>query len=122
VIGGNPARLAGMIGTEPRPDLVPPELLERVVRYFDPQAVILFGSHARGDADEDSDYDLLVILDDDAPAEKRRLQAGYESRRGWHGAVDVIPCTRSVFERRRRVIGSLPDIAAHEGVVVYTRA
>jgi hypothetical protein len=33
-----------------RPELVPPELLDRVVRFFDPELVILFGSRARGDA------------------------------------------------------------------------
>jgi hypothetical protein len=104
-----------------RPELVPADLLDRVVRYFDPEAVILFGSRARGDAGPDSDFDLLVILPDHAPPEKRTLRAGWESRRGWHGAADIFPCTRTVFEQRRRVIGSLPDIAAHEGVVVYGR-
>ena len=55
-----------MIEAPARPDLVPAELLDRVVRYFAPEAVILFGSHARGEAGPDSDYDLLVILPDDA--------------------------------------------------------
>ena len=35
--------------------------------YFNPRRVILFGSHARGDARPDSDHDLLVIVDDDTP-------------------------------------------------------
>lgn len=34
-------------------------------RKFRPQRVILFGSHARGKATEDSDVDLLVIMDHD---------------------------------------------------------
>jgi predicted nucleotidyltransferase len=48
------AKVDGMIATHQRPDLVPPELLDRVVRFYDPDLVILFGSRARGDADEDS--------------------------------------------------------------------
>ncbi|HET6468864.1 MAG TPA: nucleotidyltransferase domain-containing protein [Geminicoccaceae bacterium] len=104
-----------------RPGLVPRDLLDRVVRYFEPEAVILFGSHARGAAGPDSDYDLLVILADDAPAEKRTLRAGWESRRGWHGAVDVVPCRRGWFEEKRDVVNSLAWIADTQGVMVYGR-
>ena len=38
------------------------ELCERIVREFHPEKVVLFGSHARGDAGEYSDVDLLVIM------------------------------------------------------------
>ena len=69
---------------------VPPELLDAVVEYFRPLRVILFGSAARGDAGPDSDIDLLVILDDSAPPQRLTLAAGYQSRRSYHRAVDVI--------------------------------
>ena len=71
--------------------LVPPELLDPVVAYFKPLRVILFGSRARGDARPDSDIDLLVVVDDDTPAEKVTIKAGFESRRSYHSAADVIP-------------------------------
>ena len=38
------------------------EMVRRLVKEFDPDQIILFGSHARGDAGPDSDVDLLVIL------------------------------------------------------------
>lgn len=105
-------------------DLTPElkDLIDRVVRHFAPQAVILFGSHARGTAGPDSDVDLLVIVDDDAPAEKRRLGGGRDARRGWHGMADIVPVTRSRYEQGRRVVGSLADIASAEGRVVYGRS
>jgi predicted nucleotidyltransferase len=56
--------------------LIPAELVSSVVAYSNPRRVILFGSVARGDANEDSDLDLLVIVDDDTPAEKVTLKAG----------------------------------------------
>ena len=37
-------------------------MVDRIVDHCDPEQVILFGSHARGTADEQSDVDLLVIL------------------------------------------------------------
>src|ERR1700690_3491899 len=72
--------------------LVPPELLDPVVAYFNPLRVILFGSVARGESGPDSDIDLLVIVDDDTPPEKLTLKAGYESRQSYGHPTDVIPC------------------------------
>lgn len=100
---------------------VPPELLDSVVAYFRPRRIILFGSMARGEAGPDSDIDLLVILDDDAPPEKLTLQAGYESRRGCRRATDVIPVRESVFQRRRHIVGTLSEAASTDGTIVYER-
>lgn len=38
------------------------ELAERIATLYQPDKIILFGSHARGDATEESDIDLLVVL------------------------------------------------------------
>jgi hypothetical protein len=100
---------------------VPPELLDPVVAYFRPRRVILFGSAARGDTGAGSDFDLFVILDDDAPPERLTLAAGYQSRRGFRRSADVIPCRDSVFQRKSKIVGTLAHAAAAEGVVVYER-
>jgi uncharacterized protein len=92
------------------------------VAYFTPQRVIVFGSAARGDAGPDGDIDLLVVVDDDTPAERVTLAAGYDARRPYRRAADVIPMRRSTFERKRRVVGSLAATADAEGIVVYERA
>ena len=34
----------------------------QIAREFHPQRVVLFGSHASGNADTDSDVDLLVVM------------------------------------------------------------
>ena len=38
------------------------EMVNRIVRRFDPEKVILFGSYATGKAGPDSDVDLLVVM------------------------------------------------------------
>lgn len=101
--------------------LVPAELLDPVVAYFQPRRVIVFGSVARGEAGPDSDIDLLVILDDDAPPEKLTLKAGYEARKGYDYPVDVFPCRETTFQRKSHVVGTLPYAARTEGVIVYER-
>jgi hypothetical protein len=70
--------------------LVPPELLDPVLAYFRPQRVILFGSAARGEAGPNSDIDLLVVVDDDTPAEKVTIKAGRESRKP--STLSTTPC------------------------------
>jgi len=102
--------------------LVPPELLNRVVEYFHPRRVVLFGSSARGESGPDSDIDLLVILDDHAPADKLTLRAGWESRRGYDRPVDVIPVRESVYSRRAKIAGTLAYEAEIDGISVYERA
>ena len=101
--------------TKPR---VPRDLLDPIVAYFKPQRVILFGSRARGEATRDSDIDLLVVVDDDAPPEKLTWRAGYEAHRSRH-AADVFPMRAEAFERNRAVVGTLAAEADADGIVVY---
>lgn len=46
-------------------DRITPELIayitQKIVRRFDPYQIIMFGSHARGDAGPDSDLDLFIV-------------------------------------------------------------
>ena len=91
--------------------LVPPELLDPVVAYFRPRRVILFGSAARGEAGPDSDIDLLVVLDDDAPQEKLSYRAGMEARRPYRHPADVIPCREDTYRRFSKIVGTLPYVA-----------
>ena len=45
------------------------EIVRRLVEAYQPERIYLFGSKARGDAGADSDYDLMVVVPDDAPPE-----------------------------------------------------
>ncbi len=91
----------------------------RIVDVMKPEAIYLFGSRARGDARSGSDYDFLVVVSDDAPSERRSLAATTRVPRDPGVALDIVPCRRSVFERKRHHIGTLSYLAAHEGRLVY---
>lgn len=111
--------------TEAPADVVrqlPEGLLDRLITHLNPQKVILFGSRATGKTHEDSDWDLLVVVDDDLPKERLHWRAVHEARRGIRGAIDLIPCRQSTFRDNLDVVGSLPWIAATDGVVVYDRS
>jgi uncharacterized protein len=98
------------------------EMIERAGRVLiaaapAPARVILFGSHARGDADEGSDFDFLVI----EPEAKDRLAEAVRLGRalGDFGApVDVVVMDAALAERRSKVRGTMVDRALREGRVV----
>jgi predicted nucleotidyltransferase len=100
---------------------LPKELLQRVVDHMDPVRVFVFGSRAQGKVHEDSDWDLLVVVDDDIPPERIGWRAVHEARRGIDAAIDLIPFRESNYRKREKIIGSLPWIVASEGVMVYER-
>lgn len=90
-----------------------------MVEVAAPDRITLFGSKARGDADADSDYDLLLVVPDNAPPERRRSRLAYEALRGTGTAVDVLVCTHSYFEARRHLRASLPGTVLREGTQIH---
>ena len=95
------------------------EVVRRLVDYFGPEQIYLFGSSARKEDQAESDLDFLVVLPDDAPRELLLSGREYEHLSGIPVPVDVIPCRRSTFEARRDWLMSLPAIVAREGRLVY---
>ena len=97
------------------------EIVRRLADAYHPLAIYLFGAKARGDAGPDSDYDLLVAVGDDAPAERRRSRLAYETlwRCGATGAVDALVCTQSYFDARRHLKASLPGTVLRAGKLLH---
>lgn len=95
------------------------EVLRRLIDAYRPEQIYLFGSKARGDAGTDSDYDLMIIVPDDASPNRRRARLAYERLWGTGTAVDVLVWTRSSFDRRIHVAASLPATILREGRLLY---
>jgi predicted nucleotidyltransferase len=102
-----------------RQDAALAEVVRRLVEAYLPERIYLFGSKARGDAGLDSDYDLMVVVPDDAPLERRRSRLAYEVLWGTGTAADVLVWTRQQFEDRLQVRASLPATVIREGKVLH---
>lgn len=97
------------------------EAARRLVEKFHPERIILFGSQARGTANEHSDVDLLVICS----FEGQRRRVMVEMDRALWGlgiAKDIIVLTPKEYERDKHIPGTIARPASREGKVVYERA
>ena len=93
------------------------EAARRLIAASPGAQVVLFGSHARGDAGPRSDLDLLVIADDveNTTSESVRLR---RELRGMGLAVDFVVMRSREVDEWRDVPGSFVRAALSEGRVV----
>ncbi len=95
------------------------DIVRRLVAAYHPDRIYLFGSRAKDTTTADSDYDLLVVVSDDAPASLRRSRPAYEALRGTGTAADVLVWTRADFEARRPLRASLAHEVEQRGRLLY---
>lgn len=96
------------------------EMVERIVRRFAPDKIILFGSHARGDAGPDSDVDLLVVMPISGSKRRKAVEIGV-ALHDIRLPKDIIVTTPDEFEWRKDTIGTIEWPAWREGKVLYAR-
>ncbi|MBI2864934.1 MAG: nucleotidyltransferase domain-containing protein [Chloroflexi bacterium] len=94
-------------------------IVGRLVEAYQPDQIYLFGSKARGDYGPDSDFDLMVVVPDDAPESRKRSRLAYERLWGTGTAADVLVSTRGQFARRAQLRASLPGTILREGRLLY---
>jgi len=95
------------------------EIVRRLVETLHPEQIILFGSHAYGQPNEDSDVDLLVIVSESDEPSYRRAQTAHGALWGIGVPKDVIVMTRNEVDRSVRVKTSLVHQALAHGKVLY---
>lgn len=91
---------------------------DRIVSACDPDQIILFGSHARDQADSESDLDLLILTSTEI--EKRKLRVLLHNRlRGVPFPKDII--VANVLEVANGTASAIVKTAISEGKSVYRR-
>ncbi len=96
------------------------EMVKIIVERFQPEKIILFGSHAKGGAGPDSDVDLLVVM----PAQNSKRKKQVEIRlalRHIHIPKDIIVVTPDELDKYRNVVGTIIYPALREGKTLYER-
>lgn len=90
------------------------------LRSYEPERIYLFGSWARGEADELSDVDLVLIKRTDAPFFDRLREAA-RFLPPEAGAVDLLVYTPEEFAAMQREGNAFAAMIIDEGRLVYER-
>jgi predicted nucleotidyltransferase len=95
-------------------------IAKRIAAKFNVEKIILFGSYAQGSADENSDVDLLVVMN----TKKRPIAQRYEIYKSLtpiHFALDIIVRTEDDLKRRIHQGDWFLKEATETGKVLYAR-
>jgi predicted nucleotidyltransferase len=92
----------------------------RIAEAIRAERVILFGSHARGEAREDSDVDLLIVAPSSLPRFKRSREL-YRLFKPYPFPMDLIVYTPEEVRQALRLPASFVATVMREGQVLYER-
>lgn len=96
------------------------EIIEIIAKGSNPEQILLFGSYARGMANEDSDIDLLIIKESD----KTRFERSIEIQKlliGTKVPIDILVFTHDEFESEKKNRYSFIHTAFQGAQLVYER-
>lgn len=97
------------------------EATARLTNEFAPEQVWLFGSHAWGEPNADSDLDFFIVVPESTESYSTRMDRAYDCLDGLAVPADILLATRKEFERFRDVKASLSYKIAREGRLLYGR-
>src|SRR3989339_486433 len=94
------------------------QIIDKILQVTTPDKIILFGSQARGDAKNDSDYDILIIKDN-IEDQRTTLRKLYRQMIGIEVGVDIILKTSKDVEKSNQMFISATKEALNEGIIIY---
>lgn len=97
------------------------EIINKIVLGYNPDKIILFGSYATGNPNDDSDLDLFVIKETDLPRPQRTVQV----RKMLYGSmipIDLIVYTQEEIDESKENKFSFVYKVLNTGKTLYERA
>ena len=91
-----------------------------IISQVNPDQIILFGSRARGDCREDSDYDFLILkkgLFDSGDVTQKLRKTLYKS--GLREPMDIIIMNSERYSNLINVVGYIYKVIKTEGKIIY---
>ena len=102
------------------PTQVVDQIVQQMLDIGQPQKIILFGSRAKGQADSESDYDLLVIENSSQPRYKRAVPYR-RALKGLGISKDIVVWTPAEISEWQNVPNAFITTILREGQVLYER-
>ena len=95
-------------------------VVDQIVKNFQPQRVILFGSYAYGQPRQASDVDLLVVMQTPLKESEQAFRICREI--DYHFGLDLIVRTPETLNQRLRLGDPFLREITDQGKVLYARA
>jgi predicted nucleotidyltransferase len=96
------------------------QMVRRIVSRFHPDKIILFGSHARGNAGPNSDVDLLVVMPFSGSKREKQVEIRLVLQ-SIRIPKDIVVTSPEEFLWRQELPGTIERPAVREGRVLYAR-
>lgn len=93
------------------------KLAEKIAEHFQPEKIILFGSFAYGEPNEDSDVDMLVIMPYEGRSPKMATKIWMKTRPNF--PIDIMVRTPEEVEERLEMGDSFIQEIMEKGVALY---
>jgi len=98
------------------------EVKKRLIKTYNPIAIYIFGSYAWGTPTEDSDLDLLIVINQSDEKSYNRPRPGQRALFGLGISKDMIIYTKEEFEKYSCDATTLCYKIKNEGKVLYARS
>jgi predicted nucleotidyltransferase len=99
------------------------EIKNRLVATYSPEEIYIFGSRANYVEDQETDLEILVVVQDAPPSSRHKFIAlGHRSLRGLRVGTIIVVYTKNEFDSTADEIGTLGYEVKHTGKQVYVKA
>ena len=95
------------------------KIIDSLVQVYKPLFIYLFGSHAWGIPDEQSDVDLMVVVSESNEKSYKRPILGYRALRQAGFAKDILVYTQQEFMDRVEHPSTLCHKIYKDGMLLY---
>lgn len=117
-----PGTTYSTLADTPRDSYIPlnvAEVAQQIAARFQPERIILFGSHAYGQPHPGSDVDMLVVME--TPLKEAEQATRICQRIDYHFGLDLIVRTPATLRRRLALGDSFLREIIDQGIVLYER-
>jgi predicted nucleotidyltransferase len=97
------------------------EIKDRLVKVYDAISIYLFGLYAWGSSDEDSDLDLLIVVDTSEEKSYKRSIPASKALIDLMVPKDIIVYTKEEFEKLSSDVTTLCYKIKNEGRLIYEK-
>lgn len=94
----------------------------KLIELYKPLEIYLFGSYAWGYPDEESDLDLLIVIDDYKDTRHKMLVEGHLALSNFRLSKDLLLYNKQEFYENSEDITTLCHKVKHQGKKIYGKA